>query len=124
MGKTSKVKIIYDNRGKQVDGVPRPGRFLPSWDSTDHLYFVCKQCKTVADLLLVKSYGYVIIFSLQCPECKTAGQRKMYLTVPLSRRCFCHCVYDPDEQKVYSYGREPSPYGSVPLRPKLEEDME
>ncbi len=30
------------------------GTFLPAWDSTDHLNFVCQKCKSVADVLEIK----------------------------------------------------------------------
>jgi len=59
--------------------------FIPTWDTTDHLNFVCAECHAKATILAVEFYpninavGAALYFRLKCPNCKNTGQRKIYL---------------------------------------------
>lgn len=87
--------------------------FLPTWDETDHLHFVCAKCKHVADVLSVKldaNYSdevkYALFFYLGCPNCGATGQRKIYLDMRDGSAKF-QCAFD--DGKVYRYGNERKP---------------
>lgn len=59
--------------------------FIPTWDNTDHLNFVCEECHAKATILAVEFFpninevGATLYFRLKCPSCKRTGQRKIYL---------------------------------------------
>jgi len=63
--------------------------FLPTWDDTDHLQFVCGICLAVADILAVsvtdvpdvidERARFTLRFFLRCPMCGATGVRKVYL---------------------------------------------
>jgi hypothetical protein len=98
------------------------GRFLPTWDSTDHFHFICEECKSVADVLRVKfdaNYGggvkYALFFYLGCRKCGASGQRKIYLD---RRRNACKFQRAHDEGKVYIYADGDQP-NSVISREKI-----
>lgn len=93
--------------------------FLPTWDSTDHFHFVCKKCKSVADVLMVKfntNYGggvrYALFFYLGCRSCGVTGQRKIYLD-PRAEACKFQTTYD--QGNVYIYGEDEKPCRVVTL---------
>jgi hypothetical protein len=83
--------------------------FIPSWDSTDHFKFVCRDCKNPADVLRVWFYNNkkrdvknILYFYLGCPKCGNTGIRKIYLDRVWDRPVFCHKVYD--DLCLYYYG--------------------
>lgn len=91
--------------------------FLPTWDGTDHLHFVCGRCRTVADILEVNlrlihlpylgDATHALYFYLGCPECGATGQRKVYLD-PRDRACKFQHTYDSGEVFVYGESRKPA----------------
>jgi len=89
-------------------------QFLPTWDETDHLHFVCAKDKHVADILSVKldaSYSdevkYALFFYLGCPKCGATGQRKIYLDMRDRAAKFQH-AYDRGEVYFYVNERKPA----------------
>lgn len=88
--------------------------FLPTWDETDHFHFVCKKCKSVADVLEVrfitnysKTVKYALFFYLGCRKCGATGQRKIYLD-----RCPDACIFQhtfDHEGNFYTYGDTKEP---------------
>jgi hypothetical protein len=119
----AKVGIIYtvlEEDHELING----DVFIPSWDGTDHLHFVCANCKGVADILQVHfetDYGgdikYALFFWLGCRKCGATGQRKLYL----DRRadaCEFQRVYD-DEGNVYVYREAEEPYQIITFEQKI-----
>ena len=103
------------------------GKFLPMWDSTDHLHFACQTCKSVADVLRIKfdaKYSkppnprFALFFYLGCPNCGRSGQRKLYLDLTLTR---WPCQITFDEDKIYVYGNERNPIKIVEVEAKQSE---
>ncbi|RLI19017.1 hypothetical protein DRO54_09280 [Candidatus Bathyarchaeota archaeon] len=98
------------------------GRFLPTWDGTDHFHFVCAKCKGVADVLAVKfctDYGggvkYALFFYLGCRKCGATGQRKIYLD---RRPDACMFQIAFDGENVYYYREADEPYTVITLKEK------
>jgi len=86
------------------------GRFVPTFDDTDHLQFACANCFSIADILAVIRKGDVIYFWLGCPKCGKTGQRKIYLSKGL-RRAFCHHAYFPEKGISTMYDEKDSIVG-------------
>lgn len=111
--KSRTIYSILDSEHDFIDG----NFFLPTWDSTDHLHFVCMSCRTVADILEVKTdltYSpypsnpmYTLYFYLGCPECGATGKRKVYLD-RRDRACIYQHTYDSGEVFVYGENRKPA----------------
>ncbi|MEM2904994.1 MAG: hypothetical protein QW587_04565 [Candidatus Bathyarchaeia archaeon] len=103
------IYTILDENALSIDGA----HFIPSWDSTDHLHFVCGRCKGVADVLQVKldaSYAadvrYALFFYLGCRLCGATGQRKVYLD---RRGDACKFQHAHDGGNIYIYGESEKP---------------
>lgn len=101
------------------------GCFLPTWDGTDHFHFVCRRCKTVADILQVifnPNYGggvkYSLHFILGCPRCGITGQRKIYLDI---RDKACKFQQTFDEHKMFIYGDKREPERIIEIGKKKEQ---
>ena len=117
----TKAGIIYsaiDEESVLIHG----SVFLPTWDTTDHLHFVCRRCKSVADILQVKfddNYAsdpkYALFFYLGCRKCGVTGQRKVYLD-----RAADACQYQKtyDEDKIYVYSDAEDLHGIVEITEK------
>ena len=102
-------------------------RFLPIWDSTDHLSFACQKCRSVADVLRIKfnkKYSrppnprFALFFYLGCPNCGRSGQRKIYLDLTLTR---WPNQITFDEDKIYVYDNERKPIQIVEVEAKQSE---
>jgi len=97
--------------------------FLPTWDGTDHLHFVCEKCKSVADILTVKfdtSYSsdpkYALFFYLGCRGCGATGQRKIYLD---RRAHACRYQVAYQDGKIYLYGNTEKPEKTIAVKEKV-----
>jgi len=118
--KITRARLIYSLIDPETELI-HGDIFLPTWDSTDHLFFICEKCKTAADVLHVMfdphyakppNPSYALFFRLGCPKCGASGQRKIYL----DRRddpAFAHNTYD--ENSLYIYGRERRPYEVIKM---------
>lgn len=101
----------------------RGGTFLPTWDTTDHLHFVCAECKSVADILAVRfvpNYSksdvkFALYFYLACPKCGATGQRKIYLDIRDNAAC---CQSTCDDKYLYFYADKREPFKISSLRRK------
>lgn len=79
------MKLVYQS--KKYDPEKHCGlatRFIPVFDTTDHLHFACDRCREIAIMLQVKrddSYANTptIYFLMLCPKCGNCGIRKIYL---------------------------------------------
>jgi hypothetical protein len=117
--KTIRAEAIVYSAVDPETLLTRGGVFTPSWDSTDHMHFICDACGTVADILLVrynphysKSAGarFALFFALGCPKCGETGQRKVYLARRPDAACFQETLI-AGEILLFGDGREP--YGKV-----------
>ena len=61
------------------DGGAKGQNFIPAWDDTDHIQFVCYYCKKIAIIQGVQLSGSVLYFFLRCPDGHAHNFRKMYL---------------------------------------------
>jgi hypothetical protein len=115
------IYSVVDEKTIDING----DHFLPTFDSTDHLSFVCEECKTVADVLAVlfdPNYSrpnprFALFFYLGCPKCGASGQRKIYLD-EIERRAFCHMVWHKGKLYSYGIGDEPHDIYDAPILPK------
>ena len=96
--------------------------FLPTWDSTDHLHFICEHCKSVADVLQVrftshysKTPRYALFFYLGCPECGATGQRKIYFDLDEAR---CKFQMAWHKNVLYLYGDQREPTEKINFKPE------
>lgn len=113
----TKTRVIYT----AVENLStHGGRFLPTWDDTDHLHFACGNCHGMADVLGVEFYPryrgngelYALFFWLGCPDCGNTGFRKIYLKPSsiFGQECF---TYD---DRVLVYADDKKPVGQVKLQ--------
>lgn len=111
-----KVKIVW-KREEEIE-IGTFGDFNPSWDDTDHFQFVCNKCGKIA---LTRKVEYVtypkpkldpcLHIQLFCPECKRAGQRKIYLGHD-SNPAFNHCSVNFYDMVCRHYFRGRNPHKS------------
>jgi len=78
--------IIYESKKFDPEnfyGLDARTTFIPVFDPSDHLHFICPKCKEIARILRVElseiHYAKPIYFLLQCPKCGNYSQRKIYL---------------------------------------------
>ena len=67
------------------DGGIKGENFIPAWDDTDHMQFVCFYCKKIAIVQGVKLSDNVLRFILRCPDGHANNLRKMYLNDVVQR---------------------------------------
>jgi hypothetical protein len=116
------IYTILDHESFLIGGTT----FLPTWDSTDHLHFVCAGCNGVADILTVhfdahyrSDVKYALFFYLGCRRCGATGQRKMYLD---RRPSACKYQTAYDGKHLYIYGNREQPDGIVDLKQERVEE--
>ena len=119
----TRARIIHKNVNFIGIGPVEYGKFLPSWDDTDHFQFVCNKCHCAADILTVKfvreytkTAGSAIYFFLGCPCCGRVGQRKIYLGIRDDICKFQHTF--TDDRKVLLYGDQRKPHSTIQFQPK------
>jgi len=112
----TKTRIIYKAVNKLATFA---GRFLPTWDDTDHFHFVCMNCHGVADVLQVDfipkyaNVGEALFFHLGCSNCGRTGQRKIYLKMR-DNSCSHQHTFTFDNKEL-TYGKKRTPCSEVQL---------